>query len=63
VIDDQRPPTATAGISPVDADALAARLLAGLRTKLGGAHIAHARRVAARVLASADEQKRTRGLG
>jgi len=41
VIDDQRLPTAAAGISPVEADALAARLLAGLRTKLGGAHIAH----------------------
>jgi (p)ppGpp synthase/HD superfamily hydrolase len=54
VIDDQRPLTAAAGISLVEADALAARLLAGLRTKLGGAHIAHARRVAAGVLASGD---------
>jgi hypothetical protein len=39
VIDDQRPPTAAAGVSPVEAAALAARLLAGLRTKLGGTHI------------------------
>jgi (p)ppGpp synthase/HD superfamily hydrolase len=56
MIDDQRPPTAAAGISPVEADALAARMLAGLRTKLGGAHIAHARRVAAGVLASGDSR-------
>jgi hypothetical protein len=56
VIDDQRPPTAAAGISPVEAGALAARLLAGLRTKLGGAHIAHARRLAAGVLAPGDHR-------
>ena len=54
MIDDQRLPTGAAGISPVEADALAARLLAGLRTKLGGTHIAHARRVAGGVLASGD---------
>ena len=34
-------------ISAVDADALAADLLGDLRTRLGGLHIAHARRVAA----------------
>ena len=33
-------------LSPSDADSLAARLLGGLRTKLGGRQIAHARRVA-----------------
>jgi (p)ppGpp synthase/HD superfamily hydrolase len=54
VTDDQRPPTVATGVSPVEADALAERMLAGLRTKLGGAHIAHARRVAAGVLASGD---------
>jgi hypothetical protein len=54
VIDDQRPPTAAAGISPVEAAALAARLLAGLRTELAGAHIAQARRLAAVVLAPGD---------
>ena len=56
VIDDQRPPAAAAGISPVEADALAARRLAGRRTKLGGAHIAHARRLASAVLAPGDDR-------
>jgi (p)ppGpp synthase/HD superfamily hydrolase len=36
-------------MSPEEADELAARLLGGSRTKLGGLHIDHARRVAARV--------------
>src|SRR5690606_9229048 len=40
-------------ISPEDADALAVRMLAGLRTKTGGAHLAHARRVAAGVRSEA----------
>jgi hypothetical protein len=36
-------------ISPQDAEAIAAKLLAGLRTKTGGTHLAHARRVAENV--------------
>ena len=43
-------------ISSDEADALAARLLGDLRTKLGGSHIAHARRVAAAVAGSDDER-------
>ena len=43
-------------ISRDEADALAARLLGDLRTKLGGPHIAHARRVAARVADSDDDR-------
>jgi hypothetical protein len=39
----------TCTLSPAAADELAARLLGDLRTKLGGLHIAHARRVAAAV--------------
>ena len=42
-------------ISPAEADALAVRLLGDLRTKLGGPHIAHARRVAARVADTGDD--------
>jgi hypothetical protein len=38
------------------ADVLAARLLGGLRTKLGGLHIEHARRVADRVRPSGDDR-------
>jgi hypothetical protein len=41
--------TETFTLSPAAADELAARLLGDLRTKLGGLHIAHARRVAAAV--------------
>ena len=41
-------------MSPSEADQLAARLLGDLRTKLGGPHIAHARRVASG-LASSDD--------
>jgi (p)ppGpp synthase/HD superfamily hydrolase len=40
--------------TPAEADALAARLLGDGRTKLGGLHIAHARRVAAGVLHTGD---------
>jgi (p)ppGpp synthase/HD superfamily hydrolase len=36
-------------ISPDEAELLAGRLLSGLRTKTGGSHLAHARRVADRV--------------
>jgi (p)ppGpp synthase/HD superfamily hydrolase len=36
-------------ITPEDADTIAARLLAGLRTTTGGSHLAHARRVAEHV--------------
>ncbi|GAB3053671.1 hypothetical protein GCM10027053_12770 [Intrasporangium mesophilum] len=39
-------PTTVAPMSPEVADQLAARLLGDLRTRLGGLHIAHARRVA-----------------
>src|SRR4051794_3889582 len=39
----------TFSLSPAAADELAARLLGDLRTKLGGLHITHARRVAAAV--------------
>ena len=39
-----------------DADALAARLLGDLRTKLGGLHIEHARRVAQQVEPSGDDR-------
>lgn len=39
-------PTTVAPLSPEVADRLAARLLGDLRTRLGGLHIAHARRVA-----------------
>ncbi len=44
-------------ISPEAADALAARLLGGLRTKLGGLEIAHARRVAAAVRGTNDDNR------
>jgi (p)ppGpp synthase/HD superfamily hydrolase len=43
-------------ISPSEADSLAAELLGDLRTRLGGLHIAHARRVAARVRELGDER-------
>lgn len=43
-------------MSPADADALAAELLHGLTTRLGGRHIDHARRVAAGVAGTADDQ-------
>jgi (p)ppGpp synthase/HD superfamily hydrolase len=43
-------------ISAVEADALAAELLGNLRTRLGGLHIAHARRVAARVRHLGDDR-------
>jgi hypothetical protein len=43
-------------ISPDGADALAARLLGGLRTTLGGPHVAHARRVAAAVRGGGDDR-------
>ena len=43
-------------ISPEAADALAARLLGDLRTRMDGLHIAHARRVAARVRKIADDR-------
>jgi (p)ppGpp synthase/HD superfamily hydrolase len=42
--------------SAVEADALAADLLGDLRTRLGGLHIAHARRVAAGVRELGDER-------
>lgn len=44
-----RQPSDLRGISAHDADVLAARLLGDRRTKLGGLHIAHARRVAAAI--------------
>jgi (p)ppGpp synthase/HD superfamily hydrolase len=43
-------------ISAVEADALAAELLGDLRTRLGGLHIAHARRVAAGIGELGDER-------
>jgi (p)ppGpp synthase/HD superfamily hydrolase len=43
------PATGAGVISPEDAEAIAAKLLAGLRTKSGGSHLAHARRVAEHV--------------
>jgi (p)ppGpp synthase/HD superfamily hydrolase len=42
--------------TPAAADALAARLLGDLRTKLGGLQIEHARRVAERVRATGDDR-------
>jgi (p)ppGpp synthase/HD superfamily hydrolase len=42
-------------VRPDCADALAARLLGDTRTKLGGLHIAHARRVAGRVAVTEDD--------
>jgi (p)ppGpp synthase/HD superfamily hydrolase len=42
--------------TPAAADALAARLLGDLRTKLGGLHIEHARRVAERVRPTGDDR-------
>jgi (p)ppGpp synthase/HD superfamily hydrolase len=56
MIDTEVLQTVPTGISPAEADALAADLLGGLRTKLGGSHIAHARRVAVGVLASGDRR-------
>ena len=43
-------------ISPEEADALAVRLLGGLRTKLGDVQLAHARRVAAGVSETGDDR-------
>ena len=43
-------------ISPEAADSLAARLLGELRTRMGGLHIAHARRVAASVRETGDDR-------
>ena len=48
-------PTTVAPMSPEVADRLAARLLGDLRTRLGGLHIAHARRVADAVRHSDDD--------
>src|SRR5262245_35076862 len=43
-------------MTPDDADSIAARLLGELRTKLGGLHIVHARRIAERARPTGDRR-------